>query len=61
MAPVQLFYAEPRGLITSIAHQGDKATITQSMCRRMTPEGKEQSACVACQSPCVDIDAEQSY
>jgi hypothetical protein len=61
MGPVQLFYAEPRGLITSVAHQGDKVAITQSMCRRITEEGTEQSACVACQSPCVDIDAERSY
>ncbi|MGK7930942.1 MAG: cyclic nucleotide-binding protein [Microcystaceae cyanobacterium] len=61
MAPVQLFYAEPRGLLTSIAHQGDKTSVTQSMCRRITKDGKEQSACVACQSPCVDIDAERSY
>ncbi len=27
----------------------------------VTPEGKERSACIACQSPCIDIDAEQSY
>jgi CRP-like cAMP-binding protein len=35
--------------------------ITQSMCRTMTPEGQEQSACVACQSPCFDIDSERTY
>ena len=31
------------------------------MCRTVTPTGQEQSACVACQSPCIDIDAERSY
>jgi hypothetical protein len=60
MAPVQKIYAEPRGLVTSIAHEGER-TITQSMCRIVNQEGKEQSACVACQSPCIDIDAERSY
>jgi hypothetical protein len=61
MAPVQKIYGEPRGLLTSIAHEGDRQTITQSMCRIVNQEGKEQSACVACQSPCIDIDAERSY
>jgi hypothetical protein len=31
------------------------------MCRRVNEQGKEQSACVACNSPCIDIDAERSY
>jgi CRP-like cAMP-binding protein len=31
------------------------------MCRTITPEGKEQSACVACQNSCIDIDSERSY
>jgi hypothetical protein len=61
MAPVQKVYAEPRGLLTSTAHEDDRQTITQSMCRVVNPEGKEHSACVACQSPCIDIDAERSY
>ncbi|WP_373527608.1 cyclic nucleotide-binding domain-containing protein [Nostoc sp.] len=61
MAPVQKIYAEPRGLLTSKAHEGDRQTITQSTCRIVNQEGKEQSACVACQSPCIDIDAERSY
>jgi hypothetical protein len=61
MAGVQLFYGEPRGLFTSTAHDKEKTPITQSMCRRVTPEGKEESACVACNSPCLDIDAERSY
>ncbi|MFW9264771.1 4Fe-4S binding protein [Nostoc sp. CALU 546] len=61
MAPVQKIYAEPRGLLTSKAHEGDRQTITQSTCRIVNPEGKEQSACVACQSPCIDIDSERSY
>ncbi len=60
MAPVQKIYAEPGGLVTSKAHEGER-TITQSMCRIVNQEGKEQSSCVACQSPCIDIDAERSY
>ncbi len=60
MAPVQKIYAEPGGLVTSKAHERER-TITQSMCRIVNQEGKEQSACVACQTPCIDIDAERSY
>jgi hypothetical protein len=60
MAPVQTVFSEPRGLLGSKAHTSD-SRITQSMCRTVTPEGKEQSACVACQSPCFDIDSERTY
>jgi CRP-like cAMP-binding protein len=60
MAPVQRVYGEPGGLLTSKAHT-DTRTITQSMCRTVQPDGSEQSACVACQNPCIDIDAERSY
>uniref|UniRef100_B8HN87 Cyclic nucleotide-binding protein n=1 Tax=Cyanothece sp. (strain PCC 7425 / ATCC 29141) TaxID=395961 RepID=B8HN87_CYAP4 len=60
MAPVQKVYAEPAGLLTSKGHASEQ-TITQSMCRIVDGEGKEQSACVACQNPCIDIDSERSY
>jgi CRP-like cAMP-binding protein len=60
MAPVQSIYSEPGGLLSSKAHMSDQ-TITQSMCRTVLPDGKEQSACVACQNPCIDIDAERTY
>lgn len=60
MAPVQSIYSEPGGLLSSKAHMSDQS-ITQSMCRTVLPEGKEQSACVACQNPCIDIDAERTY
>ncbi len=60
MAPVQKIYAEPGGLLTSKAHERER-TLTQSMCRIVNQEGKEQSSCVACQTPCIDIDAERSY
>ena len=60
MAPVQKIFAEPGGLLTSKAHTDDQA-ITQSMCRIINEDGKEQSACVACKSPCIDIDSERSY
>lgn len=60
MAPVQTIYAEPGGLFASKAQIGDQQ-ITQSMCRTVEPDGKERSACVACQKPCIDIDAERAY
>ncbi len=60
MAPVQQIYSEPGGLFSSKAHTSD-TSITQSMCRTVLPEGKEQSACVACQNPCIDIDSERVY
>ncbi|MEN9251997.1 MAG: cyclic nucleotide-binding domain-containing protein [Thermostichales cyanobacterium HHBFW_bins_127] len=60
MAPVQKIYGEPRALFTQPAHLSE-AKITQSMCRTWDPDGQEKSACVACQSPCIDIDAERSY
>jgi hypothetical protein len=60
MAPVQSIYGEPGGLLASKAHTSEEL-ITQSMCRTVLPDGKEQSACVACQNPCIDIDAERTY
>jgi CRP-like cAMP-binding protein len=60
MAPVQSIYSEPGGLLSSKAHM-DVQPITQSMCRTILPDGQEQSACVACQNPCIDIDAERTY
>jgi CRP-like cAMP-binding protein len=60
MAPVQKIYSEPGGLLSSKAHTSDRL-ITQSMCRTILPDGTEQSACVACQNPCIDIDSERSY
>lgn len=60
MAPVQQIYSEPGGLLSSKAHISD-TSITQSMCRAVLPDGKEQSACVACQNPCIDIDSERVY
>ncbi len=61
MAPVQMIYSEPSGLLTSEAHTASPFSITQSMCRLVDRNGQEKSACVACQSPCMDIDAENSY
>lgn len=61
MAPVQLVFNGPRGLLGTEAHQGPRQTMTQSMCRTVDKEGKEKSACVGCQSPCIDIDAERNY
>ncbi len=60
MAPVQTIFSEPGSLLSSKAHMSDQS-ITQSMCRTVLPDGKEQSACVACQNPCIDIDAERNY
>jgi hypothetical protein len=60
MAPVQMIYTGPRGLLASQAHQ-DKKNITQSMCRTVDEKGKEKSACVGCKATCLDIDIEKSY
>jgi 4Fe-4S binding domain len=60
MAPVQKIYSMPSGLVGSKAHTSNQV-ITQSMCRIVLPDGKEQSACVACQNPCIDIDSERAY
>ncbi|WP_373479191.1 cyclic nucleotide-binding domain-containing protein [Geminocystis sp.] len=59
MSPVQKIYGEPKGLFTSKAHITDDK-ITQSMCR-IIEDNQEKSACIACQSPCIDIDSERSY
>ncbi|MBW4657542.1 MAG: hypothetical protein KME15_02615 [Drouetiella hepatica Uher 2000/2452] len=62
MAPVQMIYTGPRSLMGSKAHTTPKPSITQSMCRTVDPKtGKEQSACVGCKLPCIDIDAEKTY
>jgi hypothetical protein len=69
MAPVQSIFSQPIGLFTSKAHTREPKAITQSMCRVVVPCGAssakstatEQSACVACQSNCIDIDAERAY
>jgi hypothetical protein len=60
MAPVQSIYSTPAGLLGSRAHMSN-TPITQSMCRSLDAGGEEQSACVACQKPCIDIDAERLY
>ncbi len=60
MAPVQSIFSTPTGLLGSKAHMAS-SPITQSMCRTVQPDGSEQSACVACQQPCIDIDAERTY
>ena len=60
MAPVQMVYTGPRGLLGSKAHQ-DKKNITQSMCRIVDEKGKEKSACTGCKATCLDIDIEKSY
>jgi hypothetical protein len=60
MAPVQAIFSTPAGLLGSRAHLSE-TPITQSMCRAVDGDGEEQSACVACQKPCIDIDAERLY
>ena len=61
MGPVQTVLTGLRGPLGSTAHVGTSSKITQSMCRTVNAEGREQSACVACQTPCIDIDAERSF
>ncbi len=62
MAPVQMVYTGPRALLGSQAHIMPQPAVTQSMCRTVDAKtGKEQSACVSCKLPCIDIDAEKTY
>ncbi|MBE9008892.1 hypothetical protein IQ250_01525 [Pseudanabaenaceae cyanobacterium LEGE 13415] len=62
MSPVQTVYTGPRSLLGSQAHKKSKPGITQSMCRTVDAKtGQEQSACVSCKAPCIDIDAEKTY
>jgi len=61
MGPVQTVLTGLRGPLGSTAHVGTSAKVTQSMCRTVAADGREQSACVACQVPCIDIDAERSF
>jgi hypothetical protein len=61
MAPVQLFFTGTQGVIGNNAHLDSPGKITQSMCRSIDPQGIEKSACVGCQSSCVDIDIQRNY
>ena len=61
MAPVQTILTGPRSLMGSEAHLNSDSRITQSMCRTTNNQGGTQSACVACQTPCIDIDSERAY
>jgi hypothetical protein len=56
-SPVQAVFTGPRGLFGSQAHHQSDAGVSQSMCRTMDNE----SACVSCKSPCIDVDAEKAY
>jgi 4Fe-4S binding domain len=59
IAPIQKIYTSPRGLLESKAHM-PKQPVSQSMCRTPGKDG-DQSVCVACASPCPDIDLERSH
>jgi len=61
MGPVQTVLTGLRGPLGSTAHVAAPSRLTQSMCRTLTPQGKERSACVACATPCLDIDAERAF
>jgi len=61
MGPVQTVLTGLRGPLGGTAHLATSSRITQSMCRTIASDGREQSACVACQAPCLDIDAERAF
>jgi polyferredoxin len=61
MGPVQQIVTAERSPLGSTAHMNNSTRITQSMCRTISSDGLEQSACVACQKNCMDIDAERSF
>jgi len=55
-------YTGSRSLLGSQSYLQPQGAPTQSMCRTVDPKtGQEQSACVACKSVCIDIDAEKTY
>lgn len=56
-SPVQAVFTGPRGLFGSQSHHQSDAGVSQSMCRTIDNE----SACVSCKSPCIDVDAEKAY
>ena len=59
---VQTVFTGPRGLLGSQAHTAPPRSITQSMCRTIDLNThQEQSACIGCKSPCMDIDSEKAY
>jgi hypothetical protein len=61
MGPVQTVLTGMRGPLGSTAHVAAPSRLTQSMCRTITADGRERSACVSCQSTCIDIDAERAF
>jgi hypothetical protein len=61
MGPVQTVLTGMRGPLGSTAHVAAPSRITQSMCRTITADGQERSACVSCQTTCFDIDAERGF
>jgi len=61
MGPVQTILTGPRSLLGTPSHLGGTPKISQSMCRATSAQGGEISTCVACQTPCLDIDSERSY
>ena len=61
MGPVQVILTGPRSALGASAHLQGNTRVTQSMCRSVNHRGDEQSVCVACQTPCIDIDAERAY
>ncbi len=60
MAPVQVIFAEPRGVLTEW-NQHSPQSLSQSICRTVDWSGREKSNCIGCQSPCLDIDVESHY
>ena len=51
MGPVQQVLTGLRGYVKCSAHLNTSSRITQSMCRTLSSDGREQSACVACRAP----------
>ena len=61
MGPVEAILTGPRGLLGSRTHRQPPERLSQSTCRDLLADGRETNACVRCQSPCIDIDSEQTY
>ena len=61
LGPVETVANGMRGSLGTPAHVGKSSSFTQSICRTITSDGREQKACVGCQAPCIDIDIERSF
>jgi len=61
MGPVEAILVGPALEKSSLSFAEAGKGLSQSICRTVVSGDRVRSACVHCQSPCIDIDAERSY